>query len=225
MYWLIGIVFVLILLFMLAPIRIAIDMEKKNKRYDMSIVVTVWYVFRKKIEVPQVGLEEQTSSLIIHKKTETTLQQSNEKDIKETPKEMKAHIQTMRMWIRHIHSFRPIVKNFFQKITVTKWQWNSSIGTGDAALTGVITGGLWSVKYFAHAVLSSFMTVVTPPDFSIQPYFQKKIFDFHLSCMVSFRLGHAVIAGYQLWRQMRGNVWELWKQTKWNNKVSKEASS
>ncbi|MDA3129804.1 DUF2953 domain-containing protein [Aliibacillus thermotolerans] len=225
MYWMIGTVILLLIAIWFAPIDISYDMKKKKKRYDIQLKITVWYVIRKKIAIPWIRLDEETPSLIIHERSEGIFGQPNEKDVTETPKEMKAQIQTFHMWVKHIQSFRPVVKNFLRKITVKHWKWSSSLGTGDAALTGMMAGGLWSVKYMANAVLATFLRMDTSPDFSIQPFFQKKIFDFHLSCMVSFRLGHAVIAGYKLWRQLRGNVWQLWKQTKWNQKISKEASS
>ena len=39
-----------------------------------------------------------------------------------------------------------IVRKFFKKVSVKRFEWHSMIGVGDAAHTGMATGALWAIK-------------------------------------------------------------------------------
>ena len=36
--------------------------------------------------------------------------------------------------------------HFLKKVNVTELEWHSTMGVGDAALTGMLTGALWTIK-------------------------------------------------------------------------------
>ncbi|MDI5788558.1 DUF2953 domain-containing protein [Bacillus licheniformis] len=48
---------------------------------------------------------------------------------------------------------QPIIRRFMKRIHVTKLEWTSVLGFPDAALTGIVTGGAWSLKAGTVALL------------------------------------------------------------------------
>jgi len=101
-----------------------------------------------------------------------------------------------------------IVRRFLQHVSVQRWETVAVLGTGQSHVTGMLAGWLWALQGFAQAVLFRSMRWQTTPRISIQPNFQRPCFVWHLHCITSFRLGHAIIAGvrlfvYWFWRRKR----------------------
>ena len=83
-------------------------------------------------------------------------------------------------------------------------EWHSVIGVGNAALTGTLTGALWSVKGGVLGVISNYMRLKDMPNLSITPSFQKAYSQTQLSCMIQFRIGYAMVAGLKLVKFWKG---------------------
>ncbi|WP_010678427.1 DUF2953 domain-containing protein [Bacillus timonensis] len=100
----------------------------------------------------------------------------------------------------------PILKSFLKKISITKLEWHSHIGVGDAAHTGVITGIGWSIKGTIVGVISHYLSLKTDPDYSITPSFQRAVSETRLRCMIHFRIGYAMVAGIRMIKRWRGGL-------------------
>ena len=106
--------------------------------------------------------------------------------------------------LQHVISFHRIVRYFLRKVSVRKLEWHSVIGVGNAALTGTLTGALWSVKGGVLGVISNYMRLKDMPNLSITPSFQKAYSQTQLSCMIQFRIGYAMVAGLKLVKFWKG---------------------
>ncbi len=107
--------------------------------------------------------------------------------------------QTTSPWTVHDRRmlFR-IGRQFLRHVTVERWETETLLGTGQAHVTGWLTGWLWSCQGLVQAALQRTMRWQTHPRVTIRPDFQRSCFVGRLSCITSFRFGHAIIAGVRL---------------------------
>ncbi|WP_158736577.1 DUF2953 domain-containing protein [Alteribacillus sp. YIM 98480] len=226
MFWFIIIASGLLLLavfIIITPIEISVQFERKSKKQDIRAKITVWYFFYKNFEIPVMSFDEETYSVVFKEKSKSTAGNNKEKDIKETPEELKNQMEMLQLWLKHIDGLRSILTSFLGKIKMIEFDWKSEIGIGDAAWTGFLTGMLWSVKSMAAGIASAVFKRKCTPNIDIKPNFQKAAADTTFSCMFFMRLGHAIIAGIRVMKHMNGNVFKLWQKTKEETK-NKEAS-
>ncbi|QHS23023.1 DUF2953 domain-containing protein [Virgibacillus sp. MSP4-1] len=109
--------------------------------------------------------------------------------------------QKLKNQLEFIRQAFPIAKEFIQKIRITEFYWSTHIGIEkDAAITGVISGLLWSIKGSLTGLMYQNMNVLTQPQINIQPNFQRDLINTHLQCMLSFRIGQAMYAILQIAR-------------------------
>jgi len=79
-----------------------------------------------------------------------------------------------------------------KKLKLHRWDWVTKGGTGDAALTGVTTGGIWSIKTMAAGFLGNFSRFECKPVIQVVPDYQKVYISSTLDCMVSIRIAQAI---------------------------------
>ena len=103
--------------------------------------------------------------------------------------------------------FIALLRNFLKKVRVTKLEWYTAVGTGDAALTGMLTGAIWTVKGSIIGLISHyFLHSKSVPVMSVQPYFQMKVAQTTFKCMLQFRIGHAIVAGIKIIKFWKGGL-------------------
>ena len=96
------------------------------------------------------------------------------------------------------------------RIAINKLEWNTVLGTGDAAVTGITIGLLWNVKAIISFVLSSMFSFKNIPDINIIPCFDGAVFSTRIDCILSLKIGHAIIAGvtFLIDKQRDGDTFE-----------------
>lgn len=220
----VSIVVALLLLLAVTPIDVSLRLERKGKRQDMSATIKVWYILKKSYYIPVISVDEENKSLIIKEKEESSISKPKEKDIEETPEDLKRQIETVRLFVHHIHGLLTIVKKLVGRMKVKQLEWKSQVGISDAAWAGILSGMLWSVKGTFAGVIAAFFKLKCEPVLHVQPDFKKTVFQTEFSCIVGFKLGHAIIAGIRVLKQLNGSMFSLWKKAKEMNMNNKEAS-
>ncbi|PTX50858.1 Protein of unknown function (DUF2953) [Melghirimyces profundicolus] len=126
-----------------------------------------------------------------------------------------------RSWIRRqIVSFHEIVtetyRRFLRHVVCERLVWNSRIGTGDAASTGVVTGIVWGVKTTLVGFTSPLLRWTDPPRLDVHPLFHEEKIETELDSIFRFRIGHAILAVIHLligmMRHKKGSE-ENWRNT------------
>lgn len=216
MKWvLIGIIaiLVLIILILLLKLRIKIDILHSQDNDHIKITAKALFgLISYTYNVPLVKLDKESASLIV--KSEQNLgnnddnkEITNNKRKKITPHLMIEKLKKAKELLEHVVHFHVIVKNFFQHVTIHKFDWMSSVGVGDAAHTGVAIGMIWSLKGGIVGLLSKYMKLESYPKLSVTPHFQEKISHTRLICIISFRIGHATYAALSVikyWKSIKG---------------------
>ncbi|WP_349408147.1 DUF2953 domain-containing protein [Pseudalkalibacillus sp. SCS-8] len=211
MYWLIGILLVisiLITFLLLSRVRISITYIRNAEKDACTIHAHFlrgklhysWY-----IPFDQVNMEE--DGMHVNYQTELEFgEQDREKDREaifqaETLIE-RAH-ETKEL-IDSIYQLHRIIRRFLKTVHTEEFQWFTTIGTGDAASTGIFSGMLWTIKGSVAALVSSMTTLKKPPIIEVHPSFQLPIVEMQLQCMFSFRIGKAMLAAYQIVKNWKG---------------------
>jgi hypothetical protein len=106
----------------------------------------------------------------------------------------------------HVVGLHRVVKKFTKKIHVRKLEWITSFGVGDAAHTGMLAGVIWGLKGNFIGLLYHYTQVEMKPKLIVNPLFTQLYSETNIACMLSFRIGHAIIAAIRLlkqWKKLR----------------------
>ncbi|MGM0843948.1 MAG: DUF2953 domain-containing protein [Bacillota bacterium] len=222
-----GLILFLLFIILITKLRITISLYHGNDNDNISIRFRAWFgLIKYKIEVPMIKLDEDGPNIVFEEKTEKgTEGQGKEKDKvkKETPEEMLASFKDFRELLQHVAGLHRIVRSFMKRVKVYDVKWQTVFGTGDAATTGTMTGLMWGAKGGIIGVISHYMKLQSKPQLSVIPSFQKAVVITDFSCIITFRVGHAILAGIKLIKFWRGGKPKF--QTKPLSVVSEENQS
>lgn len=85
--------------------------------------------------------------------------------------------------------------------------WVTRVGTGDPALTGVLSGLLWGFKGVAFGFLAERLSFSRRPVLQVLPDFESVAFRTTFRCIVRVRVGDIIRTGVAVWRRKRGAAW------------------
>lgn len=204
------IIFLLFILLFYSSLKIHIQYyhEKDNDQLTIKFL-GLYGLFRYKINVPVIKIDKDSPSIVTKKKVEQGKGGNNHNVDKEkfTPEDLIKTITDMKNLVHHVVDlYSTIVRKFLKKITVTKLQWDSTIGVGNAAYTGMAAGALWAAKGGLIGLITHFMNVPEIPKITVNPHFQKVITQTSFTCMIQFRVGNAILAGIAMIKHWRGGM-------------------
>jgi hypothetical protein len=159
-----------------------------------------------KLDVPLVKVDDNSPTIVAKEK----LQKGEEEETKQketmqfSAEDLLNGFKDMKTLLEHVVSFHRIVRHFCQKVKITKIEWQTVMGTGDAASTGMLTGAVWAVKGSIIGIISHYFRMQNSPNLSVQPHFQLAVTQTSFKCMLQFRIGHAIIAGIKLLKFWKG---------------------
>jgi hypothetical protein len=171
----------------------------------LKITFRLWF-FKYTINIPLVKIDKESSEIVVKQDTyagDSKTEQLNSKK-KFTPKEILNTFENTKELIQHVVDFHRIIRKFLKKISIIKFEWHSNFGIGDAALTGMFVGAGWSLKGGILGLLSQYMRFKVRPTVTITPFFQQKFSHTKLTCMISFRIGYAILAGLRIVKFWKG---------------------
>ena len=92
---------------------------------------------------------------------------------------------------------KKILFTFLKKSYLKDTSWQTVFGVGDAALTGSLTGVIWSWKTTILGSISHLVKMEDLPEINVIPQFNSNYFETEFKCILSFRIGHLIRAGVQ----------------------------
>ncbi|MGG5254773.1 DUF2953 domain-containing protein [Neobacillus sp. SM06] len=206
----------LLILVLFTKLTIYINYYHRNDNDDLKIEFRALFgLFKYKKDIPLIKVDDDSPSIILKGKTKMGPQES-ESDLqvnKITPSKVISSLKNFREILEHVIQFNVVLRKFLRKVTIQQFHWSTVVGVGDAALTGMLTGGLWAVKGSIVGLLSRYFRLKEKPEIKILPQFQQMIIQTELSCMFQFRIGHAIIAGLKLVKFWKCGLPHLEKNT------------
>ncbi|PAV30146.1 hypothetical protein CIL05_06680 [Virgibacillus profundi] len=103
------------------------------------------------------------------------------------PKEIKNMVQ-------QIKALNNTATLLLKNIQIHKLKWITGGGTGNADTTGIVSGGVWTLKGALIGLLAGKVRLKCKPIINIIPHFQARYIQTNFDCIVSIRLGQAIYA-------------------------------
>jgi hypothetical protein len=120
--------------------------------------------------------------------------------------------------LHRVKDFQEILRWFMSRVHCVKWDWKTSVGTGDAAEAGVLTGVIWGVKTTILGFISHYIQWDHKPEIEVTPCFQNAVLDTMFEAEFSFHFGNAVRFLLLLWIRFK-------KDNKKSNKIPTQRMS
>lgn len=196
----------LLFIFIVIVTKLKIDITYKHSGDDDLIKIHFyawkikWYTF----QVPVIKMGNRSPEMILKGKSDSTVAEKK-KTLKVNSRTIKKSIAKLNFYMHHIVHLKRIVIRFLKRVQIEKLEWNSSISVADAAMTGKLYGLVWVLKVHLVHLLTHFVRMNRLPILHVDANFHEKRSKTDFSCMISFRLGHAIIALFTIVKQLRRN--------------------
>lgn len=210
MKWLLLILIILLLLFLLILfLKLKVFIHFYHGQDDDHLRIKFKALFgliQYKLEIPVIQIDDDTPTVVVKTKKEPGAKEQvkDEETSKFTPKEILNCFKDFEVFIQHVVGLHTIIRKFLKKVTIKDIKWDSVIGVGNAAYTGMISGAFWAAKGSLIGVLSAYMRMRNLPQITVTPHFQMAISQTSFTCMIQFRIGHAMLAGIKLIKFWKG---------------------
>lgn len=93
-------------------------------------------------------------------------------------------------------------KGVMAKTVCTDLTWITRVGVGDAADTAITTGAVWGLKSSLLGFMSRYVRLKAQPVLSVQPQFNRMLFNTEAECRLKIKAGFAIVAGFILLRRI-----------------------
>ncbi len=188
---------------MLVFVTIRIKIMYKHDEDDDLLEIRLYLAFIKvyTYKAPLIKIDEETAAIVLKEKHKSTTHKKKRQII--TVQKMIKNIESFRDMLQKIFDFYGIMRRFLAKVSISDFKWHTEIGVGEAAHSAQLAGFIWGLKGSCIGFLSRYVKIKQLPSLNVQPDFQHLRSRIFLSCMISFRAGHAIIAGFMLLKQWK----------------------
>lgn len=192
---------------MLCLSRIVITCTYRHVAKDdlLQLKVQLWRFTIYKFETPMIHFNEVQQSVTFTEESESAGADKTEKK-KWTWHTMIHFWRDSRRMLKQVVDLKGKVYAFLAHVTVQSFSWRTELGTGDAASAAKIAGLLWGVKGSLCGYLGTKLKWQKPPNLIVVPHYQAAGWAVSFSCIVSFRLGHAIRTGIKLIRARKAHA-------------------
>ncbi|MGI6093154.1 MAG: DUF2953 domain-containing protein [Veillonellaceae bacterium] len=199
----------IVVLYVFSKLIIYIDLRYHRDKSDDFIVVNV-YLGKKfmlySMKVPVVELIKNDESLWLSSEIKTSDGTAKTKTNIERERRFLNNIVRMyfynprRLWHAfksvkfYAKLYRRVICRLVNSLNCERLYWKTTYGSDDAAITGLMSGTLWTVKGMLVTVLRRRFCFSAPPELSVTPAFGQACFYVDFQCIFSLRLGKVISA-------------------------------
>ncbi|CAG9608904.1 DUF2953 domain-containing protein [Pseudoneobacillus rhizosphaerae] len=201
------IIIILLVTFILTKLTVILDYYHGNDNDHLKLEFKIWFgIIKYKKEIPMIKIDDNSPTIVVKEKTKKGRDEktSKEEEKQIDKKDILNYLHNTKELLNHVVKLHNISKSFFSKVSVRRLEWHTVIGVGDAAYTAVATGGIWAVKGSILGIISHNMKLKEMPRMTVTPYFQYKVSQTRIRCMIQFRIGQAMLAGLKLIKFWKG---------------------
>ncbi|MBB6445715.1 DUF2953 domain-containing protein [Bacillus benzoevorans] len=211
MKWvLLGCLLLILLFAIILMIKMKVSIHYKHAQDDDSLKIEFRVLFgliKYRLNVPLIKVDDDSPSLVVENNLESgNGDKKKEETTKITEDDLLKRFHDFKALLEHVVSLHRIIRNFLKKVKITKLDWFTAIGTGDAALTGMLSGAVWTIKGSIIGLISHYFLLKNVPRVSVQPYFQMKVTQTVFTCMLQFRIGYAMFAAIKIIKFWKGGL-------------------
>lgn len=215
-YLAITLVVLFLLILSLTRLRLRLRYLRRGKDDEVALEISLWQgLVSYKLEVPVIEVTgkkkkklsrswlRRPSGLVPRPvfKIKTRLEEEGGRPILKDKRKVvlpgPARIIRILQDVGHMFKkYYPALRYLLGKTHLRRFRWRTELGTGDAALTGILTGAVWGLKgtllSFAYRLLHR---GGARPEVAVAPSFNKTCFNMALDCVFEIRIGHLLFTG------------------------------
>jgi hypothetical protein len=169
----------------------------KDKTNDEIVlhIKAIFGLIHYKIELPLLNLIEKEDGKFSFEVAEEVESEKSTKPIQKKEQIFSmSQIQEIQNTTAKLYNQYFDALNYIRrKVCITNLEWETEFGTGDAAITGILSGVFWGIKGNLFTIMKRH-THSEHIAFKIIPYFDKELFKTYLHCIIKLKIGHAIIA-------------------------------
>lgn len=198
LYFLTGLIFIAVLLFLM-PVVLSIDIKRVKENENITIGVYGLYGLLKfKTEIPFLKIVFENGKPALRYKVEV----ANKKRSKLFARFTKLFSVEEGEGFYEIYKDNknkiiPALKYITGKTEIKNFNLRFTLGTGDAAETGVLYGIAWIVIGNIMTLTRSYLNIIKPR-IVVVPIFNQVQLSVDFSCIISMRLGHIINTGIRV---------------------------
>jgi Protein of unknown function (DUF2953) len=198
-----GILFVLFCILLLSRLQISFYFVHRNDKSDIQVTFRMYRFIKYTLKVPLIQLDAEDHSIKIREETQAAKGQNKEKKKRITFQQLNERYHTFQNLLKHVQHFYGIIAGFLKKIKVAKVEWHSAVGLGEAPSSAIAAGTIWSIKGIVLQLLNKFFLLEGKPSISVVPVYQGLHSETRFSCMISFKIGHAIVVMLKMLKAWR----------------------
>ncbi|MCL4439952.1 MAG: DUF2953 domain-containing protein [Firmicutes bacterium] len=172
----------------------------------VSLEFFLWGLINYKIEVPVLILQQKLSGFSLTTRTELETGGDNSREImgrgNEYTYDLKQLLDKTRDWLPWLRAVWEDIEYLLHHLIMERFQWRVSIGTPDAAATGMLSGLAWGLM---GNLTATFYRKIAPngirPELLVEPNFKKEGFSTSLDCIFKIRIGNIMITGIRIMKK------------------------
>jgi len=209
------IILVVILVIFLTSIKITVEYKRRKENDRIHLEFSAWWnVIKFKYEIPMVQIQSLVKGVGVKQKTNMgSAAPLPRKRFRLTPADVRYVLHRFYTLQKQVHDLNEISKKFLKHIYCERLEWYTKVGAGDAAITGLLTGAVWSIQSMVVGLTSNYITFRAVPKMDVVPAFQGKDINTQVHCILKFRIGNVIIAGTRILFKLRKGREGLWQNT------------
>ncbi|MDN4072597.1 DUF2953 domain-containing protein [Fictibacillus terranigra] len=199
------VLFILLLLFIVllfSTVHVSFLYSHQGDDDFLRLKVSVWKFISYSFAVPEVKVNTSEKKIEVKEKSKGTTG-AKRKKTKITVQTIKENYKKYSRLLVQVTGFYRILRRFLKKVKISEVRWDSRFGLGDAASTAVASGAIWALKGNVLGILSHFVSLKGVPSIQVIPVYQGTLTQTRLSCMISFKIGHAIVVMLQMLKHWR----------------------
>ncbi|RDW16359.1 hypothetical protein CWR48_17090 [Oceanobacillus arenosus] len=161
------ILLILLLLFSRVYIRLQYTLNNKHQQLLLRMTILKIRFYKKNIDISGMPVDVETV------------------DFKTFPDEMKH-------FIKNVKDSKEKIDHILKQVTIHRFYWSTTGGTGDAFLNGIASGAIWALKGMMTGYIAENGNLACRPRIEVLPTFQTAEFMTSIDCIISLRLGQAI---------------------------------
>ncbi|HWO97315.1 MAG TPA: DUF2953 domain-containing protein [Bacillus sp. (in: firmicutes)] len=202
---------ILIFIIFISKLRIQINLNHVQSNDFYQIKFSLWFgLIRYTYKIPVVKIDKDSPTVVVNEEMKAG-NPSQEKGQQDHWKDYSIQdairlLEDAKDFLKHVVGFHKIMKRFLSHVSVERIRWNTVVGVGDAMYTGVAVGVVWSLKGSIMGIISQYMRLKDHPIMEVLPSFQYPVSETRFQCMISFRIGHAILTSLRIlkhWKKFR----------------------
>lgn len=219
MHWFWGVLlvlFLLLILIMITPIKIFLDYHRKQENDIFTIHIQIWKLIKLNYELPMINLKldkKNQPEVVAKVKNEGNVLSNTESKRSIDTEDVESWLNRVQELIERVQDFYPILRQTLRHVYCEKLQWQTVIGTGDAAATGTLIGLVLGIKNMLASMLSYYISLQEMPRISVEPMWNATIIRTELSCVIFFRVGRVIVALVRIVIKMKKGRARKWQIT------------